>query len=88
MENEILDIAKKIYHNQLTPKSGTALLLYFFGVNKDGNEVLSDVSSSLLIPISTLKVWIDRLDSIEWSSNHRIYVKEDIEELVKNAEKQ
>ena len=49
---------------------------------------LHSVSGSLLIPISTLRDWIDRLDSMEWSLNHRIYVKDDIEELVKNAEKQ
>ena len=49
---------------------------------------LHSVSCSLLIPISTLRDWIDRLDSMEWSLNHRIYVKDDIEELVKNAEKQ
>jgi hypothetical protein len=53
-----------------------------------GNEVLSCVSGSLLIPISTLKDWIDRLDSLEWNLNQKIYVKDDIEELVNNAEKQ
>ena len=58
--------------------------------NKAENKPLQQplVSGSLLIPISTLKEWIDRLDSVEWSLNHRIYVKDDIEELVKNAEKQ
>ena len=55
---------------------------------QNGNDFIADVSGSLLIPISTLKDWIDRLDSTEWSLNHRIYVKDDIEELVKNAEKQ
>jgi hypothetical protein len=59
-------------------------------LNEAENSALNiaDVSGSLLIPISTLKEWIDRLDSVEWSLNHRIYVKDDIEELVKNAEKQ
>ena len=55
--------------------------------NESQPSCLGAVSGSLLIPISTLKEWIDRLDSVEWSLNHRIYVKDDIEELVKNAEK-
>lgn len=48
----------------------------------------SDVSGSLLIPISTLRDWIDRLDMMEYDLNHRIYVKDDIEKLVTDAEKQ
>ncbi len=59
-------------------------------LNKTENSALniSDVSGSLLIPISTLRDWIDRLDSMEWDLNHRIYVKDDIEKLVTDAEKQ
>jgi hypothetical protein len=57
-------------------------------LNEAENSALNIADGSLLIPISTLKEWIDRLDSVEWSLNHRIYVKDDIEELVKNAEKQ
>jgi hypothetical protein len=49
---------------------------------------LSNVSGSLLIPISTLRDWIDRLDMMEYDLNHRIYVKDDIEKLVTDAEKQ
>ena len=62
--------------------------------NKNLNEAensalnISDVSGSLLIPISTLRDWIDRLDMMEYDLNHRIYVKDDIEKLVTDAEKQ
>ena len=48
----------------------------------------ADVSGSLLIPISTLRNWIDRLDMMEYDLNHRIYVKDDIEKLVADAEEQ
>ena len=32
MKEEILDIAKKLYHNHLTPETATNLLLDLFGV--------------------------------------------------------
>jgi hypothetical protein len=59
-------------------------------LNKTDNSALniSDVSGSLLIPISTLRNWIDRLDMMEYDLNHRIYVKDDIEKLVADAEEQ
>ena len=42
MKNEILDIAKKLYHNHLTPETATNLLLDLFAVSGwlefEGNE--------------------------------------------------
>jgi hypothetical protein len=45
---------------------------------------ISDVSGSLLVPLKTLQNWIDSLDSLEWTLNHRIGVKEEMEEFLKN----
>ena len=39
MKNEILDIAKKLYHNHLTPEIATNLLLDLFAVS---NSALID----------------------------------------------
>ena len=36
MKNEILDIAKKLYHNHLTPEIATNLLLDLFAVSNSG----------------------------------------------------
>ena len=50
----------------------------------DENLNISDVSGSLLVPLKTLQNWIDSLDSLEWSLNHQIGVKEEMEEFLKN----
>ena len=50
----------------------------------DENLNISDVSSSLLVPLKTLQNWIDSLDSLEWTLNHQIGVKEEMEEFLKN----
>jgi hypothetical protein len=48
------------------------------------NLNISDVSGSLLVPLKTLRNWIDSLDSLEWTLNHQIGVKEEMEEFLKN----
>ena len=50
----------------------------------DENLNISDVSGSLLVPLKTLQNWIDSLDSLEWTLNHQIGVKEEMEEFLKN----
>ena len=52
--------------------------------NSNEKLLLSDVSVSLSVPLKTLQEWIERLDSMEYSLNERIYVKDDIEEFIKN----
>lgn len=42
------------------------------------------VSGSLLVPLKNLQNWIDSLDSLEWTLNHQIGVKEEMEEFLKN----
>lgn len=51
--------------------------------NTDKKLNISDVSVSLSVPLKTLQDWIERLDSMEYSLNHRIYVKDDIDEFIK-----
>jgi hypothetical protein len=48
------------------------------------NLNISDVSGSLLVPLKTLQNWINNLDSLEWTLNHQIGVKEEMEEFLKN----
>ena len=48
------------------------------------NLNISDVSGSLLVPLKTLQNWIDSLDSLEFTLNHQIGVKEKMEEFLKN----
>ena len=55
-----------------------------FEQHTDKNLNISDVSGSLLVPLKTLQNWIDSLDSLEWTLNHQIGVKEEMEEFLKN----
>tara|TARA_R110000823_G_scaffold295662_1_gene415417 strand:- start:271 stop:474 length:204 start_codon:yes stop_codon:yes gene_type:complete len=52
--------------------------------NENSELNISDVSDSLLVPLKTLQNWIDSLDSLEWTLNHQIGVKEEMEEVLKN----
>jgi hypothetical protein len=80
---------RELNDNQQKLQHEAACLDFAAGANwKDEQLRLSNVSGSLLIPISTLRDWIDRLDMMEYDLNHRIYVKDDIEKLVTDAEKQ
>jgi hypothetical protein len=78
METELRKILTEIYRGQKqnNDEAVERILLLF------------DVSGSLRIPISTLGDWIDRLDWMEYDLNHRIYVKDDIEKFVTDAERQ
>lgn len=40
---------------------------------------------SLIIPVKTLLEWIEKLDMTEYDLNQRIYVKDDIENFLKNT---
>jgi hypothetical protein len=48
MKEEILDIAKKLYHNHLTPETATNLLLDLFSVSKRHllENIIDDVKQS------------------------------------------
>ena len=52
--------------------------------NENSKLNISDISDSLLVPLKTLQNWIDSLDSLEWTLNHQIGVKEEMEEFLKN----
>jgi hypothetical protein len=52
--------------------------------NENSELNISDVSGSLLVPLKTLQNWIDSLDSLEWTLNHQIGTKEEMEEFLKN----
>lgn len=52
--------------------------------NENSELNISDVSGSLLVPLKTFQNWIDSLDSLEWTLNHQIGVKEEMEEFLKN----
>jgi hypothetical protein len=54
---------------------------------KEQQKNISDVSGSLLIPLKTIQNWIDSLDSLEWTLNHQIGVKEEMEEFLNNYKK-
>jgi hypothetical protein len=53
---------------------------------KEQQKNISDVSGSLLVPLKTIQNWIDSLDSLEWTLNHQIGVKEEMEEFLKLRE--
>lgn len=42
MKEEILDIAKKLYHNHLTPETATNLLLDLFAVSGRSEQLVCD----------------------------------------------
>lgn len=42
MKEEILDIAKKVYHNHLTPETATNLLLNLFSGNTSSEQLFCD----------------------------------------------
>jgi hypothetical protein len=42
MKKEILDIAKKLYHNHLTPEYATDLLLGLFDVSGQSEQLVCD----------------------------------------------
>jgi hypothetical protein len=45
MKEEILDIAKKLYHNHLTPELATNLLLRLFDVSRCNSDKLVECSN-------------------------------------------
>lgn len=52
--------------------------------NNSERTILSNDDISLTIPLEVIKEWINRLNSYEYYLNIKIYVKDDMEEFIKN----
>lgn len=81
MKEEILDIAKKLYHNHLTIETGTELLLGLLSVSgsytKKDMEASFDAGGDWRMACKNLTDGV--IDKIEWSENNL-----DFEEFINN----